>query len=125
MTQEERDAFIDALPDRRSLRVRELQTVECDTINEKLEFGKIYVSRKFGVAIHLCACGWCCNETVTPFHEHRHDIWQLMSAPGQPVTLEGSIGNYNMPCKSHYFVRNGKVEWLSGLDCFGNEEGAT
>lgn len=113
-----------------SLRIHELETVHLETMpdNGMMDYGKIYVSLKFELAIHLCACGWCTRQTVTPFYNEAFPVgnrgWQYSETDGK-VTLAPSIGNWNMPCKSHYYVRNGKVEWLSGLDCFGREEGAT
>lgn len=123
MTQAERDEFVDDLPSHDSLRVRTLRTEHLETMppDALMEYGVIYVSLKFELAIHLCACGWCNNQTVTPFRDATSG-WTYSEENGN-VTLSPSIGNWNMQCHSHYYVRNGKIEWLSGLDCFGNEEG--
>lgn len=65
-----------------------------------LEDGKLYISEKYNVAIHLCLCG-CKEKTVTPLHPI--DGW-VLTKQGDKVTLTPSIGNYQMPCKSHYII---------------------
>ena len=86
----------------------ELQPEFVDTIPSQLEAGVIYISFKYSTAIHKCACG-CGSETVTPFN--KENGWSLIVDLGQ-VTLYPSVGNYSFPCKSHYYIRNSKVEWL-------------
>lgn len=75
----------------------------CREVPEELEAGVIYVSEKFSVVIHLCACG-CKRETVTPTGPGH---WACLIANEQ-VTLSPSILN---PCGAHYFVRDGNVVW--------------
>jgi len=36
--------------------------------------------------------------------------WSLRESSGGP-TLFPSIGNWQQPCKSHYWIRNGRVVW--------------
>lgn len=76
-------------------------------IPEVLEDGMLYISMRFGVAIHLCACG-CRLKTVTPFSTV-HD-WKL-TYDGKTVTLHPSISNYQYDCKSHYWIKNNIIEW--------------
>jgi hypothetical protein len=83
---------------------------KCKHIPHPLEPGVLYYSEEFQLANHLCACGWCNAETVTPVSADPKD-WQLKEADPDGPTLEGSIGNFQMPCKSHYWVRNGKIVW--------------
>lgn len=35
-----------------------------------------------------------------------------MTYDGQSITLRPSIGNYSIPCQSHYYITENKVEWL-------------
>ncbi len=85
----------------------ELELVRSEVIPEQLENGKLYFSEKYRCAIHLCACG-CGEKTVTPINaEHG---WSLTIADEKP-TLAPSIGNFAMPCRSHYFVRGGVIVW--------------
>lgn len=83
-----------------------LTTQEIETMPEVLEQGVLYVSRKFELAIHLCACG-CGIQTVTPF-DHPSG-WVLTDDP-EGVTLRPSIGNQQFPCKSHYWITKGRIE---------------
>lgn len=73
----------------------------------KLEDNMLYISLKYNVAIHKCACG-CGNEVVTPFDEHKG--W-ILSYNGKTVSLYPSIGNWNLPCQSHYWIQKGQVCW--------------
>lgn len=65
--------------------------------------------RQFQVAGHLCPCG--CNEKViTPLG----DIgWQYYKRKGK-ASLYPSLGNWELTCRSHYWIINARVEW-SGL----------
>ena len=81
-----------------------------ETIPEDLEEGVLYISKKHHVAIHLCACG-CGEQTVTPLDSDGGFGWRLTEAEGG-VTLRPSIGNWDFPCRSHYYITNNKVEWL-------------
>ncbi len=36
--------------------------------------------------------------------------WKL-TFDGETVSLHPSIGNWNFPCRSHYWIRNNRVEW--------------
>lgn len=74
---------------------------------EDMKQGVLYVSKRFGTAIHLCACG-CGRQSVTPFGSSTG--WQL-TASGTKVTLAPSILNTDCPNRAHYFIRNNKVIW--------------
>lgn len=76
---------------------------------EDMENGIIYISTAFGTAIHLCCCG-CGNQTVTPIGLNKNG-WGVMFNQ-HVVTLTPSIGNFQFPCKSHYFIQNNKVVWV-------------
>ncbi|MBZ6078827.1 DUF6527 family protein [Microvirga puerhi] len=72
----------------------------------KLDDGVLYISMEYGSASHLCACG-CGKKVVTPFTP---TDWKLIY-DGERVSLHPSIGNWNFPCESHYFITNGQVKW--------------
>jgi hypothetical protein len=75
-----------------------------------LEPGVLYVSRKYRTAAHLCACG--CGEKI------RTQLgplgWKFTSERSGP-SLYPSIGNWQKPCRSHYFIRRGQVVWSTAL----------
>lgn len=71
-----------------------------------LEPGILYVAEEFDVAGHLCACG-CGNKVMTPLGPTE---WAFDEAADGP-TLSPSIGSWQLPCKSHYWITRGKVRW--------------
>ncbi|OCZ54233.1 hypothetical protein A7D23_05535 [Dehalobacter sp. TeCB1] len=73
---------------------------------KELEQGVLYVSEEFRAAAHLCACG-CGAKIRTPLGPTE---WSFSETPDGP-TLYPSIGNWQQPCQSHYFIRNGQVVW--------------
>lgn len=77
-------------------------------IPKSLEEGIIYVSMEYSTVIHSCCCG-CGEEVVTPLSP---TDWKLIYN-GQSISLSPSIGNWNIPCESHYWITNNKVEWAS------------
>lgn len=66
--------------------------------------GKLYISKKYSTAVHKCCCG-CGTKIVTPL---KPTDWTL-SERGGLVSLTPSIGNWNHPCQSHYFIRNNRI----------------
>lgn len=95
-------------------KLTELKPEFVTTMPEKLEPGKLYIAREYGTAIHICACGECGEETVTPFTPAGCDPlppeWTL-TENGDLVTLDPSIGNFQYPCKSHYWIKENKIVW--------------
>lgn len=77
-----------------------------DTIPECLEEGVLYVSIPYDTCLHNCACG-CGKEVVTPLSVND---WR-MTYDGESVSLSPSIGNWSYPCRSHYWIRSGEIEW--------------
>ena len=71
-----------------------------------MENDVVYVSEKYETAIHKCCCG-CGNEVVTPIGEGG---WTLTYEFGL-LSLNPSIGNQKLPCKSHYWIKNNTVVW--------------
>lgn len=75
-------------------------------IPEQLDEGRLYISTRFRTASHLCACG-CGSKVVTPLKPAK---WQLRNNNGL-VSLSPSIGRWQLPCKSHYWIRDNEVIW--------------
>ena len=73
-------------------------------IPQLLEPGVLYVSIEYATATHSCCCG-CGEEVVTPFTS----IDWKMTYDGETISLEPSIGNWTLPCRSHYFVEQSRV----------------
>lgn len=91
-----------------------LENVFVESFPDSLEEGKLYVSMEYASVAHLCACG-CGREVVTPL---RKDAWRL-EYDGQGITLSPSVGSRNLACRSHYYIREGKVQWLPKMDSVG------
>ena len=77
-----------------------------DNLPDKLEDGILYICIQYATSAHNCFCG-CKREVVTPIHPTK---WQL-TFDGISVSLYPSIGNWSLPCRSHYWLRNGRVSW--------------
>jgi hypothetical protein len=76
------------------------------SVPENPEEGVLYVSLPYRTAIHKCCCG-CGHEVVTPFSP---TDWKL-TFDGVAISLRPSIGNWSLPCRSHYWIESGKIEW--------------
>ncbi len=89
------------------MKIEELKPKFVDEMPREKEDGILYISEKFGLAIHLCACG-CGEQTVTPTRE-----WKLTNNEGK-ITLRPSIGNFRgeHPYHAHYYVTENRIEWL-------------
>jgi hypothetical protein len=89
-------------------RVDRLEPEFVEEIPVRLLSGKLYVSIIYGTALHLCCCG-CGSEVVTPIHPTR---WAF-SYDGESISLHPSVGNWSLPCRSHYIVEKGRVRWAA------------
>ncbi len=72
-----------------------------------LQHGYLYISKRFKIAIHLCACG-CGGKAVTPLEN-----WKLTDNEGK-ITLRPSIGNWSGEASyhAHYFINDNEIQWL-------------
>jgi hypothetical protein len=68
--------------------------------------GVLYVSTEYCTAVHACCCG-CGRKVVTPLGP---TDWRV-SARGTTVSVYPSVGNWNFPCQSHYWIWDGAVVW--------------
>lgn len=80
-----------------------------ETIPDVLEESKLYISEVYKTAIHNCLCG-CGEKTITPLSGGK--FWNLVKHSDGKITLVGSVGNYNFPCKSHYVINNNIANFL-------------
>ncbi|SOC89899.1 hypothetical protein SAMN05421890_4887 [Ensifer adhaerens] len=75
-------------------------------VPKELSDGVLYVSLEYKVAVHRCACG-CGSKVTTPLGPTE---WSFSEHNGRP-TLSPSVGNWQLPCRSHYIIRNGNIHW--------------
>jgi hypothetical protein len=75
-------------------------------VPKELAPGILYVSEKYRVAAHLCACG-CGNKVSVPLGPTE---WTVEETNGKP-SMKPSIGSWQLPCQSHYWILGGEVRW--------------
>lgn len=66
----------------------------------------LYICEEFETAVHRCFCG-CGEKVVTPLTP---TDWRLQKGT-RGVSLFPSIGNWSLPCRSHYWIRHGQAIW--------------
>ena len=81
-----------------------------DAIPSQLDDSTLYISLEFATAVHLCRCG-CGLEVVTPISP---TDWK-MTFDGVSISLHPSIGNWSFPCRSHYWIRNNRIQWAGDM----------
>ena len=87
------------------MRIAEFRPAFTEYIPPDPEPRVLYVSLKYATAVHLCACGCGCK-VVTPFSPVG---WRL-TFDGS-VSIQPSIGNWQYPCQSHYYIRSNRIVW--------------
>ncbi|HKY09689.1 MAG TPA: DUF6527 family protein [Candidatus Binatia bacterium] len=90
------------------MRAKTLKHKFVTAIPETLEEGTLYVSLEYRTVIHKCCCG-CGQEIVTPLGP---TDWKVIS-DGVSVSLNPSIGNWRLPCRSHYWIDRNTVVWAA------------
>lgn len=92
------------------MKIKSLNAQFVEHFPDRLEPGELYLAMEFATAAHMCACG-CGRKVITPFSP---TDWQ-MSFDGETVSLKPSIGNWTFPCRSHYWIRAGRIEWSTNM----------
>ncbi len=80
-------------------------------IPDQPDEGVLYISRRYRTASHSCCCG-CGLEVVTPLNPEK---WHLTEHPDGSISLMPSVGNWSLPCKSHYFIARNRIEWARAM----------
>jgi hypothetical protein len=86
------------------MRHTQLEPRYVNGVPRDLELGVLYVSMQYSTVVHSCCCG-CGNEVVTPLTP---TDWRL-TFDGETISLWPSVGNWNLPCRSHYLIRENRV----------------
>lgn len=100
------------------MRVEAYSVVEVESFPRPLDAGVLYHSKRFSAAAHACACG-CGREVITPISPVQ---WRLTRG-ARGASLRPSIGNWNFPCRSHYWISDGSVEWAADMSDDDIQEG--
>jgi hypothetical protein len=77
-----------------------------ERIPKPLQNGVVYHSEEYEVGALLCACG--CGHKVSLLVPDSHQVY----SEGGMATVRPSISVCDAPCKSHYVITAGQVEWL-------------
>jgi hypothetical protein len=88
------------------MKAKSLMPVFVVSIPASIEPGNLYISMQYETAVHLCACG-CGTKVVTPFGP----LDWTITFDGT-VSLRPSVGNGQQACRSHYYVRCDRIDWL-------------
>lgn len=92
---------------------REVRHVADITYPEEgdLDEGVLYIVDDSPYVQYLCPCG-CGSDVLLPTnkHERGYDGWGFVETGGA-VSLSPSVYSSGLPCKSHYFIRNNRIDW--------------
>lgn len=91
------------------MKINKFKVQFVNKIPSYLKEGVLYVCISCNVIVHRCACG-CGEKIVIPIDKKYG--WKMIY-DGQEITLRPSIGNFSIPCQSHYYITENKVEWLA------------
>lgn len=78
----------------------------------------LYISVPYATAAHACPCG-CGARIVTPLSP---TDWEL-TFDGDAVSLYPSVGNWALPCQSHYWIRRNEIVWAPSWTAYEIEAG--
>ena len=73
--------------------------------------GIVYISMQHKTVVHRCPCG-CGGLSEFMLDPIRFRI----EYDGRGVTFEPSIGNSNLQCLSHYWIRENRIYWCSPME---------
>ncbi len=77
-----------------------------ERVPKEMEPGVVFHSEEFELAGLLCACG--CGHRITLLVPDSHQVFDQ----GGWATVRPSIGVFDAPCRSHFFIRSGQVDWM-------------
>ncbi|MFF4961971.1 DUF6527 family protein [Streptomyces sp. NPDC001222] len=83
-----------------------LRPVFVEAFPAAMDQGVLYISIPYRTCGHLCCCG-CGQEVVTPLSPAQ---WSL-TYDGDSVSLAPSVGNWALPCQSHYWIHKNQIRW--------------
>ena len=90
------------------MRTSSWQAMWVEDMPEVMESDKVYISTKHSLTEHLCACG-CGAEVSLPLARSE---WRIVY-DGDTVSIRPSIGNWRLPCKSHYLILENRTIWCA------------
>lgn len=91
-------------------RVDEVTFEFVDLLPKELADGVLYISLEHRTVVHKC-CSGCGERVVVGLSPAQ---WKL-TFDGETISLSPSIGNGELACNSHYWIRENKVLWSKPL----------
>lgn len=73
--------------------------------------GVLYISKRFAVSAHMCACG-CGTDVILALSPAQ---WRLTRHADGTASLSPSVDNSSFPCRAHYWIRHGRADWYAQL----------
>lgn len=80
-----------------------------ERLPKQLDAGVVYHSEEFEVAALSCACG--CGHRVMLLVPDSHQVFNEHGL----ATIQPSISVCDAPCRSHYFITAGEVQWMAAF----------
>ena len=78
------------------------------TPHSEIEENVIYITDEYGTSSHKCLCG-CGELTVLPLGKGE---WSYQIDANDKLFMQPSVGNYQLPCKSHYIITKGGANFV-------------
>ena len=86
------------------------------TEGEDFISGTVYISMKHGMVVYRCPCG-CGGLSEFMLDPIRFRL----EYDGTHVSFYPSIGISHLECRSHYWIRNNRIEWCAPLKDWESE----
>ncbi len=87
------------------------------TEGKELIPGIVYISMKHGMVVYRCPCG-CGGLSEFMLDPIRFRL----EYDGNSVTFYPSIGISYLECRSHYWIRNNRIEWCAPMEDWESQE---
>jgi hypothetical protein len=75
---------------------------------KEFEDNVIYISDEYGISLHKCICG-CGEKVAMPLGAGE---WNYKIDSSDNISMHPSVGNYQIPCKSHYIFYKGGANFV-------------
>lgn len=80
-----------------------------ENMPEELDEDILYISLKHRTTSHMCPCG-CKNKISASLNSTG---WSFIYDGSS--SLDPSISNDYLPCKSHYWIKHNQIQWVTEL----------
>ena len=90
------------------MKIDKIELQQVHYMPKELKPGVLYVSKEFSTSAHLCACG-CGSKIRIPLGPTDWAFEETNTGP----SLYPSIGNWQIACKSHYWINRGEIIWAN------------